>query len=318
MIGKAKNPRAFKGLSRNAFPLWYCNQKKAWMDSKIFQQWFFEEFVPATTKYLRERGLPIKALLLLDNAPSHPSSGLLQTEDGNIEAIFLPPNTTSLIQPMDQGVLENMKRRYRKELLKKLLLADTDNSQDPELGVIEFWKSLNVKDVMFLVAKAWDEISSSSIRASWNKLIGQDSADLVEETPVIPEMLETIECIAGCSNCDESNIQEWISMDKDDQGYQLLSDDQIVQSVVECENCDGSEEFQDDDDEQEGSVEETPIPSHGDVLSMLTQCLPWLEKQAETTPTQIFLFNNLIDMAAQKRVSSLKQRKITSYCSTKK
>ena len=29
-----------------------------------------------------------------------------------IKCLFLPPNVTSLIQPMDQGVLENIKRRY--------------------------------------------------------------------------------------------------------------------------------------------------------------------------------------------------------------
>ena len=33
MIGKAKNPRAFKGLSQSAFPLWYTNQKKS-LDEK--------------------------------------------------------------------------------------------------------------------------------------------------------------------------------------------------------------------------------------------------------------------------------------------
>ena len=129
-------------------------KKKAWMKSSIFQYWFFNEFVPATIKYLKDKNLPIKALLVLDNAPSHPSTEHLQYDDGKIEAIFLPPNTTSVIQPMDQGVLENVKRRYRRDLLRKLLLADEPTGEDPELGVIEFWKSLNLKDVMCIVAKA--------------------------------------------------------------------------------------------------------------------------------------------------------------------
>ena len=140
MIGKANKPRAFKGLSPNAFPLWYTHQKKAWMDSNIFQHWFLNEFVRATVKYVRDKNLPAKALLVLDNAPSHPSTEHLQSQDGQIDAIFLSPNTTSLLQPMDQGVLENLKRRYRRELLRKLLLADTTTCEDPKLGVIEFWK----------------------------------------------------------------------------------------------------------------------------------------------------------------------------------
>jgi len=52
---------------------------------------------------------------------------------------FLPANTISLIQPTDQGMIENMKRRYRKELLKKLLLADAGTSNP----IIDFSKRLN-------------------------------------------------------------------------------------------------------------------------------------------------------------------------------
>ena len=138
----------------------------------------------------RAKGLPVKALLLLDNAPSHPSTQLPKSQDGNIKCVFLPPNTTSLIQPMDQGVLESTKRRYRKELLKKLLLADTSSEDDPELTIIEFWKKLNIKDAMFMIAKAWNDIPEYTIRASWNKLlVGEDAERSVEESAIIPELL---------------------------------------------------------------------------------------------------------------------------------
>ena len=42
-----------------------------------------------------------KALLILDNAPGH--SPNLDDLSDNVQVIFLPPNTTCLIQPMDQG-----------------------------------------------------------------------------------------------------------------------------------------------------------------------------------------------------------------------
>ena len=251
----------------------------------------------------------MKALLLMDNAPPHPSIQSLQSQDGNIKCLFLPPNTTSLIQPMDQGVLESTKRRYRKELLRKLLLYDTTTSaeDDPKLTVVEFWKKLNIKDVMFMIAKAWNDIPESTIRASWNKLLVCQGADgSSEESPIIPELLHTLESIHGCGDCDEADVREWITMDSSDQGYQVLNDE-IVRAVTDVNTADDTEEVKQHD---EGDVEEVAIPSHGEVLDMLSKCLPWVEQQPERSAAHLFMYKNLIEMAAAKRTSSLQQSKL--------
>jgi hypothetical protein len=52
----------------------------------------------------------VKALLLLDNDPVHNSTDLLRSKHGKIKRLFLPPNTSSLIQPMDQGVILTCKQ----------------------------------------------------------------------------------------------------------------------------------------------------------------------------------------------------------------
>lgn len=58
--------------------------------------------VPARKKYCEKENLIFKILLLIDNAPSHPIH--LDELDENVKVIFIPPNTTALMQPMDQGV----------------------------------------------------------------------------------------------------------------------------------------------------------------------------------------------------------------------
>ena len=117
-VGKAANPRCFQNINKNTLPVTYYNQKNAWVDTKIFTDWFHKHFVPTVTKHFTEKGLPVIALLLLDNAPVHPDASSLCTQDGNIKSMYLPPNTTAVIQPMDQGVLEAMKRRYKKSVHK--------------------------------------------------------------------------------------------------------------------------------------------------------------------------------------------------------
>ena len=53
----------------------------------------------------------------MGNASSHPSPESLVSECGEITCVFLPPNVTSLVQPMDQEVLENLKGRYKRQKL---------------------------------------------------------------------------------------------------------------------------------------------------------------------------------------------------------
>ena len=74
LIGKSANPRCFKNINKDALPVKYCAQKSAWMNSSIFSDWFINIFVPSVKKYLHDKNLPVKAILLLDNAPSHPST----------------------------------------------------------------------------------------------------------------------------------------------------------------------------------------------------------------------------------------------------
>ena len=100
-IHKPAKPRCFRQIDMASLPVNYYSQKNSWMDSSIFKKWFFEKFIPKCRVGLRELGVPQRALLLLDNAPSHPDVEMLSSDDGQISCLFLPPNTTSILQPMD-------------------------------------------------------------------------------------------------------------------------------------------------------------------------------------------------------------------------
>nr|CAI5870029.1 unnamed protein product [Callosobruchus analis] len=108
IIRKSKNPRCFKGSHINKLPLEWESNKKAWMTTEIMTSWL-KRFDEKMRKQNR------KVLLFLDNATSHPKVTL-----ENVKIIFLPPNTTSHCQPLDQGIIHSFKIAYRKFLIKRL------------------------------------------------------------------------------------------------------------------------------------------------------------------------------------------------------
>ena len=55
---------------------------------------------------LHSLGMGAKAVLVLDNCPALQDTDDIVSEDGMIYTLFLPLTVTSLIQPMEQGVLQ--------------------------------------------------------------------------------------------------------------------------------------------------------------------------------------------------------------------
>lgn len=100
VIGKSQKPRCFKNIKK--LPVKYRANKKAWMVSDIF-----EKELKLWDEELAKKNR--KICLLLDNCTAHPHVNGLKF----IKLVFLPANTTSVLQPMDQGVIRSLKCCYR-------------------------------------------------------------------------------------------------------------------------------------------------------------------------------------------------------------
>ena len=59
--------------------------------------------------------------MLLDNCSARPSEDEHVSVDGKIMVKSLPPDVIVLLQPIGQGVLESIKRLYKKSILKDLV-----------------------------------------------------------------------------------------------------------------------------------------------------------------------------------------------------
>lgn len=61
----------------------------------------------------------------LKNRPSH-GMAPLTSDDCQICVMYLPPNCTPIIQPMDQHIIQTVKLFNRKKLVKTIVSSETD------------------------------------------------------------------------------------------------------------------------------------------------------------------------------------------------
>ena len=119
VVHTAKHPQCYRHLKdMSRAPVYWRASQKAWVTSSITQDWLLNCFVPETKRMCRQRGHEFKVCLLMDNCPAH--KPFLQTLHPAVEVVFLPPNTTSLIQPLDQEIISCVKAKYQKLVFKQL------------------------------------------------------------------------------------------------------------------------------------------------------------------------------------------------------
>ncbi|XP_070352500.1 tigger transposable element-derived protein 1-like [Equus asinus] len=122
-----ENPRAFKHINKHTLPGYCWRNKKSWMTQLLSQDVLLIYYASKIEKYCLENNIPFKILLIVDNEPKHrPFIGNLHP---NIKAVFLPPNTTSFIQPMEQGVIAAFKACH---LRRTFAQATAANKEDTE------------------------------------------------------------------------------------------------------------------------------------------------------------------------------------------
>ena len=123
VIGKSTRPRCFAGI-RN-LPCRYRSQKKSWMDRTLCEEWVRE----LDRTFMGEGR---KDALIVDNCVAHPHIEGLKA----IQLVFLPPNTTSKTQPMDQGVNRSLKAHYRALTVQLFIRAVDKNQPLPKISIL--------------------------------------------------------------------------------------------------------------------------------------------------------------------------------------
>ncbi|XP_072142740.1 tigger transposable element-derived protein 6-like [Dermacentor andersoni] len=110
VIGTSEKPHCFSG--KRSMPVKYAANTKACMTRDLFSNWLKD-----LDAEMHKRGRNI--CLLLDNCSAHHVQDCALS---NIELEYFLANCTSLIQPLDQRIINSIKCAYRKQVIERLLL----------------------------------------------------------------------------------------------------------------------------------------------------------------------------------------------------
>lgn len=226
-VGRGKISRSFTASEQKNLPAIYFSQETAWMDRNIFRDWFFDHFVPSVKQHLKSQHLPETAVLFIDCSNAHPSNEELQTEDGGISCHFFPKNVKNEVQPMQQGMVTNLKRYYRKNLL----IEAINNG----LTLHELQKKTTLNDAIHYLASSWsDKISEDLVQKCFSHLIPTltNSSDYVEDELIsIPAFENLIHQFPECTTYPMKRIMRWLNCDEVDHQMNFNENSMIVEEI---------------------------------------------------------------------------------------
>ncbi|CAB4387360.1 unnamed protein product [Rhizophagus irregularis] len=178
-----------------------------------------------------------KIVLLVDNAPVHLILDETKEKLDSINVKFLPPNTTTALQPCDAEIIHSFKCHYKRLFIQNRIEA-YDNIQD---GFVEKLADYNIFEAL------------------------QNSAEVIEDEEVELENL-----IAFLPEGDHLNAREYINIE-DEIAEDALTDDEIIDASIL--NADKEEEIVVEENESMPIMEKVSLKEAEKAVNNITQFL---------------------------------------------
>ncbi|XP_058029618.1 tigger transposable element-derived protein 1-like isoform X2 [Ahaetulla prasina] len=231
LILKSDHACMFQNINKDTLPVHYRFDCKAWMTHVLFEDWFTNCFIPQVKEYCWQEGITFKILLLLDKAPGHPLH--LDSLHPNIKVVYLPQNTTTLVQPVGQGAISAFKAYYLHAVFAKAF-ATVDHER---LTLTEFWKSYNILHCIENIVAAWQDVSVKCMQGFWRKylkcfpLLVNNSVGF-DQNQTVDEINKKILTLAKFLDLevDAKEVKKWIAYAEGE-----LSNEELIELKEELE-----------------------------------------------------------------------------------
>ncbi|RHY80718.1 hypothetical protein DYB35_011594 [Aphanomyces astaci] len=142
----------------------YAVHESKWMDSRVWAIYLRKVLKPQIRQ---------PSVLLLDNFEPHVSKEghKIASEEAGCVVAAIPPNATSVVQPLDVGFMTPFKRHLRSLWLEEEIIEGSDSEEDVDLMTVPAQQKRLT--MIHRAIKAWGRITPAEIRRSFTKAIPQ-------------------------------------------------------------------------------------------------------------------------------------------------
>ena len=189
-----------------------------------------------------------KIVLIIDNCPPHPNVDNLKA----IQLVFLPPNTTSKTQPMDQGVIRALKAFYCTNVVRRQIKYVDEGETTPKINILQ---------AMRMLVKSWDAISINTVKNCFRKAgISQETqvASINEEDDPLKLLQQNADELKSRDLVDENlTVDDYVDIDFQvtTSETSVMTDQEILDSIL---INDLAEEEEETEEESSGVPPEKP------------------------------------------------------------
>ena len=200
--------------------------------------------------------------MIVDNCPAHPKVDGLKA----IELIFLPPNTTSKTQPMDQGVIRSLKACYHHSIIKRYITSIDGGRTRTNVNMLED---------MTLLTVAWECVSPVTLVNCFSKAcISSESQALSQSDDDDPFKLlaaQLEEFQDKCESPSDFTVDDYVDADEDviTSEAHLLTESEIIARVTQTQ-LDAAEH---DDENKEDNIDLEMLPPRRDQIHQAIEIL---------------------------------------------
>ncbi|XP_055522281.1 tigger transposable element-derived protein 1-like [Leucoraja erinacea] len=222
LIYHSEKPRALKNVSKQTLPVYYRHNKKARMTLALFADWYLNCFIPEAREYCWKNNIPFRILLILDNAPGHPQ--FINDMHPDVKVVYLPPSITTLIQPMDQGVIAMFKAYYLWQTF-----AQAVGSTESGRTLRDFWNGFNILNATRNIAAAWKDVTQKCMKCIWKKVMKThvDAFEYFNKDSAVDNIVRNKILVLGNQlelDIDEEDIHELVGIEAEE-----LSNEDLIE-----------------------------------------------------------------------------------------